>query len=291
MASGIGRGARRGRARSGRARSGRARSGRARRWWRFVAVVAIVALGAGACGSSSTKATDATDSSATSADTTGTTAAAPSAADDLAPFFAAVVETDRRLHVASDAVNGGIGADTVSFDQATRDAVVAASPDPTVVDAIPAGMPDDLEQAVLLVYSGLVSRQRSLSQPDCLRDGTFPRSELLPECFAAGHVAAARFDADVAAARALAESTAPLVIPAPDARVAADLHVREATIRLANGGCAGGGGSLATKPIEVNWKPEQLFAGDRPWDGRVDGIPFRATYAPATGWKVELNAC
>jgi hypothetical protein len=261
-----------------------------RRWRLIVALVAVTACSAGACGSSSEPAADTTETSVAGAETTGTTAAGPRAADDLAPFFDAVVETDRLLQVAADAVNGGIGTDTVNIDQAARDAVFAASTTP-VLDAIPTGMPSDLEQAVLLVYSGLVSRSYSLADPDCLRDVPYPRSELNPHCFSAGHAAAARFDADLAAARSPAESTPPLVAPAPDSRSVAELKIREDVILERNGGCAGSGGYVATEPIEIVWEPEVISEQTPPWDGRADGIPFRATYAPATGWRIEFNAC
>ena len=187
-------------------------------------------------------------------------------------------------------MNAGIGAETVSFDRATRDAIAAASPD-AVAATIPAGMGPGLEPAVLLVYSDLVSRYWSLTDHNCLQDDPYPRSELDPRCFAAGHVAADRFDADLAAARAAAAAAPPVVVAAPDSRGAAELAVRKEVIDLANSCAGGGGGYLATHPILVVWKAEPNAGGGPQWDGRVDDIPFRATYDATTGWKTELNAC
>jgi len=260
-------------------------------WTLLVGLVAVAGLSVGlvACGSSSKTATDTTESSAAGSGTTDTTAG-PSAADDLAPFFAASVEVDQKLQVAADAVNARIGADTVSFDQATRDAIAASSPD-AVAATIPAGMGPELEQAVLLVYSDLVSRFQSLNDRLCVTEEPYPRSELDPRCFAAGHVAAGRFDADLAAARAAAAAAPPVVVAASDSRAAAELALRIYWTDLANGCAAGGGGYLATKPIVVVWKSEPQVGGGPPWDGRADDLPFRATYAAPTGWKIELNAC
>jgi hypothetical protein len=94
-----------------------------------------------------------------------------------------------------------------------------------------------------------------------------------------------RFDDDLAAARSRAASLPPLSPAAPDSHAAAELAVRLAYINLANSGCDSGGGSLATEPIAVDWK------ADGEWDGRVAEIPFKATYAAGSGWKVDLNAC
>ena len=98
-------------------------------------------------------------------------------------------------------------------------------------------------------------------------------------------------DADLAAARAAAAAAPPVVVAASDSRAAAELALRIYWTDLANGCAAGGGGYLATKPIVVVWKSEPQVGGGPPWDGRADDLPFRATYAAPTGWKIELNAC
>ena len=119
--------------------------------------------------------------------------------------------TDRDLKAAADAVNGSIGVDAVSIEQSTIDAVDRAEP-AAVAAAIPAGLEPSVEQAVLLVYSDLVSRFAALRQGSCLY--TQPRSELDPLCFSQGHAAAARMPGDVDVARAAAETSPPMVEPA-----------------------------------------------------------------------------
>ena len=189
--------------------------------------------------------------------------------------------------------------DTVTFEQSTIDAVDRAEPT-AVAAAIPAGLEPAVEQAVLLVYSDLVSRFAVLRQRSCLYVGTRPRSELDPLCFSQGHAAAERMPGDVDAARAAAEASPPVVVPAPDSRSAAEVRVRVALIDLVNLGCDSGGGFITTKPISVRWyanpKANPGTPEIPPLDGEVAssvdaGVGFWATYAAATGWTIQLNAC
>ncbi len=243
---------------------------------------------------------DASTTTATSVEAT-TVSSNPqgrSAADDLVAFFDAVETTDRDLRAAADAVNGSIGVDTVTFEQSTIDAVDRAEP-AAVAAAFPAGLEPAVEQAVLLVYSDLVSRFASLRQGSCLYLGTRPRSELEPSCFSQGHAAAERMPGDVRAARAAAEDSPPVVAPAPDSRAAAEVLLRIALIDGANRGCDSGGGFIATRPISVQWYTNPPVNPDTPeippLDGEVGGLGvsagFWATYATDTGWTVQLNAC
>lgn len=213
-----------------------------------------------------------------------------SAADALVPFFAAVADIDARLSTAAAAVNAGLTDQEATFDQQTIDLVDAAAPW-AAAQAIPAGLDPATEQAVLLVYSDLASRFGALRGGDCLQVGTVPRSSLNADCFVRGHEPKARLSADVAAARAIAESSA-FTAPSPDSRAAAEVRLRVEYINKANLGCGTMGGFLATGPLPVQWSTEP--SGDPqlpPTDGTVNGVRFRATYTGAAGWTVELLAC
>jgi len=216
------------------------------------------------------------------------TMGAASAADGLVPFFAAVAETDRLLRAAADAVNASFGADTITVSQATIDAVERSAPT-AVATAIPAGLQPAVEQAVLLVYSDLVSRYAALS---CLPRRSIPRSELNPRCFTQGHAAAIRLTADVDTARTLAAATPPMAAPAADSRTVAELLLRIAYIDERNLGCAQTGGFLAIDAIRIDWIAESPPAPDiPPTVGHIGGIPFRATYNAPAGWTVSIEAC
>jgi hypothetical protein len=244
--------------------------------------------------------TEPSDDLWTAAPPPGTTWAA-SAADQLVPFIAAVAQTDRFLRAAADAVNAGVGADTITFSQATIDAVERSAPT-TAATAIPAGLEPAVEQAVLLVYSDLVSRYAALHGDSCLPRRTIPRSELNPRCFTQGHAAAIRLTADVDAARTLAAASPPVTAPAADSRTVAELLLRIAFIDKANLGCDQTGGFLAIDAIRIDWNAEPPPAPDvPPTDGHIGtcvvlavdicGIPFRATYNAETGWTVDVVAC
>ncbi len=177
-----------------------------------------------------------------------------------------------------------------TFDQQTIDTVDAAAPWPAA-RVIPAGLHPATEQAVLLVYSDLVSRFGSLRGGDCLQLGTVPRSSVNIDCFARGHEAAIRMSDDVDAARAAAESSA-FVAPSPDSPAVAEVLLRVEYINKANMGCGTMGGYTATEPISVEWSSEQSADPSvAPTDGQVNGVRFRAGYADSSGWTIELLAC
>jgi hypothetical protein len=283
-----------------------------RRWWVWTAAaVVLIAAGVtiwptgdddtGDTAVPSTTSTSPSPSTSIGPTTVSSSPQGPSAANDLVAFFDAVETTDRELRAAADAVNGSIGVATVTFEQSTIDAIDRAEP-VAAAAAIPAGLDPAAEQAVLLVYSDLVSRFASLNQGSCVYLGTRPRSDLEPSCFSQGHAAAERMPEDVAAARAVAEDSPPAVVPDPDSRAAAEVRLRIALIDGANRGCDNGGGFIATVPIPVRWYDNPSVNPDSPeippLDGEVGGIDvgagpvgFWATYAPSTGWTVELNAC
>ena len=213
------------------------------------------------------------------------------ALDDLAPFFAAVAETNQNLRAAAEAVNAGIVGDTVTFDQSTVDAVDRGAPD-GVAATIPTGLDPAVEQAVLLVYSDLVSRYGAMRGGDCVYVSTRPRAELNVDCFVRGHEASIRTSGDVDAAYAAAAATPATVVPDPGSRESAEVPLRIEYINKANMGCGTMGGYLAVQTIPVDWVTEDSGAPEvPPTDGRVGGIGFTARYDAESGWTVDLRAC
>jgi hypothetical protein len=213
------------------------------------------------------------------------------ALDALAPFFAAVAETDQNLKAAADAVNAGIGNDTVTFDQATIDAIDRGSPS-AVASTIPTGLDPTVEQAVLLVYSDLVSRYGAMHGGDCVQVGTRPLADLNVDCFVRGHEAASRTPGDVDAVHVAAAAAPATVTPDPGSRESAEVPLRMEYINGANMGCGTMGGYLATQPIPVEWVTEDSGAPEvPPTDGRVGGVGFTASYDAGSGWTVDLRAC
>jgi hypothetical protein len=213
------------------------------------------------------------------------------ALDALAPFFAAVAQTDQNLRAAAEAVNAGIVGDTVTFDQTTIDAVDRGAPD-GVAATIPTGLDPAVEQAVLLVYSDLVSRYGSMRGGDCVYVSTRPRAELNADCFVRGHEASLRTSDDVDAAYAAAAATPVTVVPDPDSRESAEVPLRIEYINKANMGCGTMGGYLAVQTIPIDWVTEDSGAPEiPPTDGHVGGVGFTASYDSGNGWTVDLRAC
>jgi hypothetical protein len=260
-------------------------------------LLAFVVIAA-ACGGSGgqtvkTRTTGSSRPSTTSTTATGATTstrAAPSAAHDLAPYFAAAGSVDQKLAAAAKRINGGIGTDAYTFDQATVDAVAAADPSRAAA-LIPAGLAPDLLRAVLVTESELVSRYSAMRT---VQVGTFPvgqheATETL-RCLANGAGPAARFPADLEAARALARSAPPVTPVAADSRAAAELAIRLQDVVLRNRGCESCGGSVVTQLTPIAWAQQSFGPGTEPWDGTIGGVLFRATH-DAAGWHVELNAC
>jgi hypothetical protein len=81
-------------------------------------------------------------------------------------------------------------------------AVQAAAPGP-VAQTIPAGLPRDVLQSVILVYSDLSSRRLAMESFSSAPDLPYQPIDLLAE-LANGHAAAERFDDDLAGLRSLA---------------------------------------------------------------------------------------
>jgi hypothetical protein len=216
---------------------------------------------------------------------------ARSAADDLAPFFAAAGSADERIRAAARAVNRGVGRGTIHFDRSILEVTEASLPG--TARAIPAGMDPDLLRAVLLVHSELVARSAAFNwvseftyQPVPVTDHESVR---LLDGFAAGSVIAKRYPADLAALRALAKASPPIRAARPDSRQAAELALQIAWINGQNNGCASNGGYVFTALQPIIWKTIVTDYGR--FDGTIAWIRFTVTYSPSTGWKAELNAC
>jgi hypothetical protein len=90
-------------------------------------------------------------------------------------------------------------------------------------------------------------------------------------------------------ARALAEGSPPLRPIRAGSRQAAELALQIAVINGENNGCGNAGGYLYTAPRPIRW--QTIVTDHGRFDGTISGIGFAATYNPASGWHVELNAC
>jgi len=188
------------------------------------------------------------------------------------------------------AVNRDIGPTTVHITRSTRTLILASSPR-QAGKAIPAGLQPDLQRAVLLVHSELVARSAAFNgvrTADTL-PLTDPESVLMLGALRVGSGIAHRYPADLAAARALAQASPPLRTVRADSRQAAELALQIAIINGENNGCSSAGGYLYTAPRPIKWKTIAFDYGR--FDGTISGIMFAATYNPASGWNVELNAC
>jgi hypothetical protein len=213
------------------------------------------------------------------------TTATPSAATNLSEFFTDASRLDGQLNALASAINPLVAAGTTHLPVSIDAAKHAA--DPTVAAAaIPAGLSPDLEHAVLLVYSELVSRWSST----CTSTGDNP-SQPFHDCFTQGAAAAARFQADLAAAKALAESQPPIVGQAPDSRAAADLALQISHIDLGNEGCGGLGGYLATELPPIVWYAHPLGTGLAAVMGKIGPSGFYAKYTPGQGWFARELVC
>ena len=215
---------------------------------------------------------------------------APTAAADLATFFAAADVADARIRAAAAAINRDIGPTTVHVRRSTRTLILASSPRPAT-RAIPAGMTPDLQRAVLLVHSELVARAAAFNGVDTTQTLplTDPDSVRVLDAFRVGSVIAHRYPADLATARALAQASPPIRTVSPNSRQAAELALQIAIINGENNGCGSSGGYLYTAPRPVRWKTMVTDYGR--FDGTIGEIKFAATYTPANAWTVELNAC
>lgn len=273
-----------------------------------VTVLVAVTIGLTACGSSTDKkaATTATATTATattgtatttrsagSTTTTGATSTsppAPTAAADLAPFFTAAGLVDARLKAAAALVNANIGPNGIS-DQVTLDAIGALNPEEAAT-AIPAGLSPELLLKVLIAQSDLSSRSAAFSGGIGIHGDFHGQGiEAATKCLKNGDKAAAQFASDLASAKDLAATSAPVEAVAPDSHVAGELAVRLADLRLRNYGCAGCGGSLLTDLAPVTWYGQPQTTVNGTANGDIGGLTFDYTYTADKGWDIHLHAC
>jgi hypothetical protein len=260
-------------------------------------LVAVLLMMRGDDGSVSTSPSSETVGPSSTTEPAPTTAAGPTAADTLAEFFVAAETMDAEVRAAADLVNEGT-TDALILDDETMAAIHALPDEPGHL--LPAGLPPELLEKVLLVQSDLQSRALALIGLGQFRSapptpGTIPldsdagRGALA--CLRNGAEAAASFDADLDAAEATARALPTVVAQPPDSRAAEELALRLALIDMGNAGCAGCGGYRATTLAAISWTPPAIESPTGPWDGTIDGIPFRTTYLPGEGWQVRFNAC
>ena len=218
----------------------------------------------------------------------------PSAAEALGPFFAAAVTLDQQLQTAAAAINA-TGPPWEKITAAVASKVQAADLGP-ISRAIPAGLPHDLQESVILVLSDLTSRRMAMQSfsyvgpvlPDDINaDNT--NAKLLADLHN-GHGAAVRFDGDLAAARALAADTAPIAPVPTQSRLTAEVLILVEYVRVANAGCNARGGAVFTELPEVKWRS---VPGMPDAEGTVGphGIEFNAELRPDGTWEVYLLVC
>lgn len=223
------------------------------------------------------------------ADPTGTPAA-PTAADDLAAFLAEAQRLDDALRAAAVLITATVGVDVITIDATTADAVAAIDPG-TALALVPAGLSPQLVDGVLVVYSDLVARRAAFNRFDRPGEITTEFDDYADAraCLGNGSAPAAAFPVDLAALSALAATLPPQVPADPASREAAELAVAGAVVHLGNNGCDSCGGGSVPRAPAITWTVPPGAAAVA--EGEVEGISFTATYAPATGWQVLLNAC
>ena len=214
-----------------------------------------------------------------------------STADALESFLSRAATLDRRLTEAAAAINAA-GPPWTEVSPTLARKVQAADLD-QVVSAFPAGMPDDLRQAAVLVLSDLYSRRYAMqsfaypgpkhpNDPLAAHDTT---AQLLSE-LRNGHAAAVRFDRDLATARSVATTTPPIAPVPKESRLTAEALLLVAVVHNANVGGDVRGGVVITRLPLINWGP---VPGDAQADGTVGvyKLPFHAKFINGN-WEVYL---
>ena len=266
---------------------------------RAAGMIAVIALTLTSCGRATTPASGGGTAPAPSrpaqASTHATAPATPSATTQLAAFFAAAACADSQLRHAAALINGDIGAQSIRFTPATIAAVRGIDLAPAAA-ALPAGLPAEMLREVLAVYGDLASRRGAFGGVDIygFSDHALPiggrdaRSVL--RGLRNGAPAAARFNGDLTAARALAQRTPPVTVAAPDSRAALELALRLDVITRRNTCSMMFGGYAPTSLAPIVW---QRGAGQnaRHNEGLVGGARFTADYTARHGWKIVIYAC
>jgi hypothetical protein len=166
-------------------------------------------------------------------------------------------------------------------------ATVRAADIDAVASTIPAGLPHDLLEAVMLPYSELSSRSAAMKSFSYTRTPDDPLQDDLLAELGNGHEAAQRFDGDLAAARALAASLPPVTPAAYDSRETAELLVILDTVHKGNFGCDSRGGAIFDDLPTLTWTSDT--GGYMSTGGNA--IDFSATLGPDGQWQAWLNVC
>ena len=194
---------------------------------------------------------------------------------------------DRQLRDTAGLINTGFRTSTMTFTTTMVKAIEAIDPR-TLVKTVPAGLPAAFQNQVYLVFSELAARRYAFNpilelEPGRPIDRDSQEGKRVLEGLSHGVGPAARFPADLAAARSLARSEPPVPVAAPNSRASAEVAVRTTYILSRNGGCGTSGGWVQTTPVPLSWTGQN--------GGTIGGIPFRADFRPGEGWQVQLRAC
>lgn len=221
--------------------------------------------------------------------TTTPTASEPSALEALAPFLSAAATLDGQLEDAAAAINAAGPPWTYASPEVAR--LVKAADLSPVARAIPAGLPPDLRQSVILVYSELSSRRHAMASFEITPPAEpHATGEVLLSELSNGHVAAARFDADLTATRSVAAATPRVAAVPADSRLVAEALLLVQYVEKGNGGGDARGGAVISEPLKIRW-------GSVSWNPDADGtigrpgsvIDFTAEFRDGT-WEVEIIA-
>ena len=211
-----------------------------------------------------------------------TTPAAPSAYDQLAPFFAAARRMDEQLHTAAANINAA-GPPWYVLDESVAQSVRAANFE-NVRTTIPGGMDPALLRQVLVVYSELLSRRAAMTGfqtahgfesvpplPPGVESGS--STEALLSQLKNGAEAAARFEGDLSAARATARATPPFAKAALGSRADMEVVLLSEWLRKGNFGCGATGGGILRVPLPpIHWESAS--------SGTINGLPFDIRLEP-----------
>lgn len=208
-------------------------------------------------------------------------------AGELDGFFTGAQRMDSRLRDTAALINTGFRTQTMAFTSTMIEAIKAIDPR-TLVKSIPAGLPATVQNRIYLVFSELAARRFAFnpildasSGQSIARDSQEGKRVL--EGLSHGVGPAARFPADLAAARSLARSEPPIPVAAPNSRASAEVAIRTTYILVRNSGCGASGGWVQTTPAPLSWTGQN--------DGSVGGVAFHAVYRAGDGWRVDLGAC
>ncbi len=274
---------------------------------RTAGIIAVIALGLTACGRTTTQTPGGGTSTAPSrpaqasthatipASTHATAPAAPSAATQLAAFFAAAARADSQLHHAAALINGDIGATSIRFTPATIAAVRGIDLAPAAA-ALPAGLPAQMLRQVLVVYGDLASRHGAFGGVDIYGFSGHPLpiggkdAKSVLRGLRNGAPAAARFNGDLTAARTLAQRTPPVTVAAPDSRAALELALRLQSIGNRNNCSMMFGGYVPTSLAPIVWQPSTGQHSSH-YEGSIGGVRFTGEYTTQHGWNIIIHAC